>query len=1675
VTAKSSSGARDYGRFDELAEEFAQRYRRGERPSLEDYVDRLPEMADEIREMFRALVEVERVEGEARDDAHQPPPSKVRLREIGDYRIVREVRRGGMGVVYEAEQISLGRRVALKVLPGHVVGDPKALERFRREAKAAARLHHTNIVPVFEVGREGDVAFYAMQFIQGQGLDQVIDELGRLRRRGGKPAGDDWSVHHKAADAGKETASATPASLPNWKLRQVAESLLSGRLGTEAPRSTAGAGRAATEAAETDAFDREANTHAGARDMGQPLPESPSGADVSTSAVLPGGTVVSMVESSGRRQPFFRSVAQIGRQTAQGLAYAHSRGIVHRDIKPSNLLLDTAGVVWITDFGLAKADDDGLTATGDILGTLRYMAPERFRGQGDARADIYALGLTLYEFLTLRPAYESSDRLKLIERVKNEEPARPRSIDGRIPRDLETIVLKAIEKEPGSRYQTADAIAEDLRRFLADEPIKARQVSTTERYWRWARRNPMIATLGGVLTAILVMVTIGSLLTAARFSTLADVARNSETAERGARIEADQTRKVAEKARVAAQAEAYRAMLSEVKALRAGHQPGWRDRALDNLARLAVMPTSRRDLAELRTEAAASVGEFGVREVARFIVSGWAALTIDFSPDSRTLLTATGDGNLDLWDVTGPRHLRRHNGVASLNTGPYARGGLARFLPDCDLAFLDSRDGVAFLDSSGKKSTRPPIPRGKAKAVRLSSDRQGRWLAVGSSDGRIDLYDAAAGARQRSFDWRGASDFLLSPDRRWLALQRPGSSVEVLPTSGQGPAFTLPLRGGYVAALAFSPDGAKLAGVDDRAVAIWDLASKQELLRLTGHKETVTSIAFSPDGSLVATTCGDAMTRIWDAHDGRPLTSLPGPAYMQAIAFSPDGTYLAAAANNGQAHLYQLEGRREHRRLIGHQFGVHRLVFHPSLPRLASSSDDHNVMVWDANSAHTLGRWVAHQSWVTGLAISPNGLLIASTNGTGGTEDPSVRLWDAESGILNKKLPGNTVGVFTLAFDPTGRRIASGDIAGTVLLFEVKTGRILRREALGGSGVSSLVFLNEGRSLLVGQHHGGVSLFELDQFGPPRSVSLPDGCTRLVVDRRGERAILGDSQGSLIALSLPDLTAVLRIDKGHEGAITSLALSPDGLLLATAGIDRRVVLRDPVTFKALLTLPPWTGPLQDVAFDAAGRWIAFAGADSEIGLWDLALLRDELAAVGLAWDQSAPRAVSTESLASEQERPTIPVPVIRPGNIDPAEFEKAQSLLNSGVAAFRQGRYAAAATQLQQASERFQTWRRSLPTDAIPARQLGMSHGFLASALRDLKRPAEALAHSRESLAVLESMNAPQAIDLYNMACGCAMVSALDDQNSPGDREQLQARAMEYLGRAIKGNQATYRAMISEDHDLDPLRARADFRQLLADAGFPRDPFAPPSPLSRTVPETRGAPDPSTALARKNEGRALVAAGLTRDALPLLASALAMDPSDTLLLLDVAALQAWFGKDADFAVTCRRALEFARDTKDPTTADRTAKICCLLASNDKAHLDAALALARQAVTLGKGHEYLHHFQMALGMAEYRSGRFTAADEALLAAAEASKDHAQVSATSAFYHAMSLYKQGKEAEAHRIATAAASRMRPLPADENNPLTGDSTHNDLILWLAYKEAKALLDLDPAPASASQPNGQ
>lgn len=452
-----------------LAEEFIERKRRGESPAISEYMAKYPDLADEIEDIFPAMELMEDFKpasGDLSDESASSRPAVPSLKQVTDYRILKEIGRGGMGVVYEAEQQSLGRRVALKVLPKSSVGGTKMLDRFQREARAAAKMHHTNIVPVFEVGSDDQCAFYAMQLIQGQGLEAVIGDLRDLR--------------------GAHTSSQNESNLNQLGRRNsLAHSLVTGHF---------------------DCARLDDSASDDADDNNPALIETIVAAGGSTvSASLPGEGDLSTAEDN--RRAYFRSVAEIGHQCAEALSYAHARGIIHRDIKPSNLLLDTNGVVWVTDFGLAKTNDVGLTQTGDILGTIRYMSPERFKGQCDNRADVYSLGLTLYEMLVLKPAYESPDRLKLIDIVTKTEVTAPRLIDSQIPRDLETIVLKACDKDPKRRYQSADDMAEDLQRFLNDEPILARRVSPTERVARWSRRNPWLATAMSVATAALIAIT----------------------------------------------------------------------------------------------------------------------------------------------------------------------------------------------------------------------------------------------------------------------------------------------------------------------------------------------------------------------------------------------------------------------------------------------------------------------------------------------------------------------------------------------------------------------------------------------------------------------------------------------------------------------------------------------------------------------------------------------------------------------------------------------------------------------------------------------------------------------------------------------------------------------------------------------------------------------------------------------------------------------------------------------------------------------------------------------------------------------------------------------------------------------------------------------------------------
>lgn len=381
-----------------LASDFTERQRRGEQPSIDEYAERHPYFAERIRKLFPLIVAVEEVKvgGEHSSDGRVTTAGR-RIQQLGDFRIVREMGRGGMGIVYEAEQESLRRRVAIKILPPQSLLVARSLPRFQREARTAARLHHSNIVPVFGTGEADGVHYLVMQLIDGRGLDH-------------------WTRPNKAA------------------------------------------------AAHNDADSNDADSNVDCNDAeGESVPMSP------------------------------KRIAEIGRQIVDAVAYAHREQVLHRDIKPANIMLDRQDHVWVADFGMAQCLQDDMTITQSLGGSLRYMPPERFEGDGDHRSDIYSIGVTLYELAIGGPAFESDDATQLVAKVGRGDVPNLRNLRGDIPRDLETIIMKAMHREPRLRYESAELLLDDLQRFLSGHTILARRARLHERCWRWSKRNPILA------------------------------------------------------------------------------------------------------------------------------------------------------------------------------------------------------------------------------------------------------------------------------------------------------------------------------------------------------------------------------------------------------------------------------------------------------------------------------------------------------------------------------------------------------------------------------------------------------------------------------------------------------------------------------------------------------------------------------------------------------------------------------------------------------------------------------------------------------------------------------------------------------------------------------------------------------------------------------------------------------------------------------------------------------------------------------------------------------------------------------------------------------------------------------------------------------------------------------
>ena len=1177
-------------RVAELAEEFVERYRAGQRPPLSEYINKYPELADEIRDLFPALVMVENLAPDNDDSIFDPQQQPVDVadsaehRQLGDYHIIREVGRGGMGIVFEAEQESLGRRVALKILPKQLLVDSNQRKRFKREAKAAAKLHHTNIVPVFGVGEHEGQHFYAMQFIQGLGLDEVLVELQALRPKSSATNEDQEAV------AGTKIAHAQSVKSAAGEVSAVAvaRSLVTGQFERTLLLDGSGSGsnRPLSERLSPIATQPRRDTST-TRDttMGR-LSDTFS---LPNSVALPGQSSDGS-KSHSAKATYWQSVARVGVQVAQALEYAHDQGILHRDIKPSNLLLDTRGTVWVTDFGLAKADDhENLTGTGDIVGTLRYMAPEMFNGKADARSDVYALGLTLYQLLTLKPAFDESDRRKLIQQVTTQSPERLRKLDAHIPRDLETIVHKAIAREPRQRYQTAADLADDLERYLGDEPIRARRISPVARFSRWCKRNPLVAGLTGTVAALMLTGLVVSSIAAVQFQNLL-VERNEERDEA--------VRQRDEKSRFL-----YGAHMNLAER---AWEEGNTGRALQLLEGQNPERTGGVDLRGWEWDYQWRLCHSDLRTLQH------PSARVVFSANGQHMASAGGDGTVKLWETAGGREL-----WTQAAHGEDVRD--VAFSPDGMILASAGDDGTVKLwdAASGQEVRTLAAHSGRISAIHFSPD--GKLLASGGYDNTVKLWDLFNGQRMQTLNvGRAVNCVSFSPDGKLLVCGSMWQGVMLWDTASGQLLRTLKEQGKRIDDVSFTPDGKLLAsGGRDGTLKLWDVASGQEIWTQKASAYSVSGVDFHPDGKIVAAACStEGVVMLWDVASGRLLRTLKGhTSRVYDVAFSPDGQFLASGSvTDGTVKLWSAARDPEVQTLKGHLADVYGVAFSPDGRLLASASNDGTVKLWDAASSQELRTLKGDVNKVRDVAFSPDGKLLASAN-----LDHTVRLWDVASGQELRTLKGHSDVVRKVAFSPDGKILASAGDDGTVKLWDAAGGQELRTLKGHTGRILAVVFSPDGKLLASGGNDDTVKLWETAGGQELRTLKGHVSVHSLAFSSDGKLLASSDGDGVVILWDVTNWQA-LRTLKGHSSGVHSVAFSPDGERLASASADGTLKVWDISTGQEMTTLKSHSDTVMGVAFSPDGERLISCSKDRTIKIWDARPLTADLRAELVAFD-----------------------------------------------------------------------------------------------------------------------------------------------------------------------------------------------------------------------------------------------------------------------------------------------------------------------------------------------------------------------------------------------------------------------------------------------------------------------
>ncbi|MDB5388256.1 MAG: hypothetical protein JWM11_3902, partial [Planctomycetaceae bacterium] len=971
---------------------------------------------------------------------------------LGDYRIIREIGRGGMGIVFEARQESLGRQVALKVLPARRFQNERELLRFRREAQSVARLHHSHIVEIYGVGEQEGVHYFAMRYIVGRSLDEVICEL--RHRLGVSDAQINISVLDEPA-----TGRASPSAI------HTGSSLFLSRI-LSAPQ---------------DSIDSQNPT---AR---------------------------------------YRAVARIGHQVAEALQYAHERGILHRDVKPSNLLLDRQEVCWLSDFGLAKFELEAadITESDDLIGTMKYMSPEALSGAIDERSDLYSLGLTMYELATLRPVLDAVDRGQLLEQVKDPRHLPLRRFAPEIPRDLETVILKAMAVDPNHRYQSAAELADDLERFLNHEPIKARPQSTWTKLRRWIERKPLLAFLAlGTIS-----ITMTSLFS---FASLYFNARQTAFSARQERDRADQLRTEAEDAKSATEVSRKRAELLTIE--------------------------SQHRLIQVQRSKAATRLQNGDD----FESLAWTAETLrlleEVSPsqldnDAASLSRPDGPGRQTesaLDDMKLARSDRAHH----LDLGPALRlrvGAIAEYAPRIlRRVWLPKR----FPTWSSSSTTSLDAARHSWEQDRILFDRSGQQVILAdASQTRQICWDLQTGQFEASRlpDSKGTSVYTRSGEARitWepnqtltyqstessappRTLQSPPNSTVVRPLAAwQSPnrkyllvsfqsaekhksnesapvswlwdvelgqlanSASLPVSSNF-SQVEFSHDSRRLFVRSEQAVDVLDLPGWNPLL--SNEPIDPLTTAWSHDGHWLATKSG-SYTALYNLELVPPqapqLIESPG---LRGIRFEEGGGGMALLLQRGHIAFLSIgDGHEAQFRDFSHphEIDIRSFNYSPDGQFYALAYNDENVRIWSVHYNQPLTGLLRHSSAVTSVAWSPRGDMLGTL-----TQDGLLTVWDVRSCTATGKITfhpesdrlnsvhfaadgaakaylqqKSTAGLELTQLSPNGHLLAASQSKGKISLTRVPDGRLVHTLMIPeNQAVHALIFNNRGTQLAaVGQ------------------------------------------------------------------------------------------------------------------------------------------------------------------------------------------------------------------------------------------------------------------------------------------------------------------------------------------------------------------------------------------------------------------------------------------------------------------------------------------------------------------------------------------------------------------------------------------------------------------------------